>query len=314
MCLTTSLAESLDHLRKNATCALHLAIFDSLYRSIKAGKAFGEALSHLPIPFCTQKLRLIEQGEINNRLEKVFAALISTLEAKAERASQVKKKMIYPCVLLFSTLVFFHFLLLVLFPNIHSLYDSLGRPAPTWLTISGSSSLFLWGGDVAIFCLFFLLARKGGALFSKLPFFKQFPLTNSRLNWLNLFTLQIISQVPLGVAFRIATEASQHASLQAVFSQALSKIQQGVPPSQALAHNHLIPVDWTLSFQIGERNNSLGTLCQKLIQKENAQLMAKINSLITLIEPLTLLLLGGAILFLIMALYGPLLNAYSSYT
>jgi type II secretory pathway component PulF len=320
--LSSLLVESLQYLEENSIDPLSRAIFSFLFRSIQEGKSFAQSLTQTPIPFSSQHIELIAQGEANNQLACVLDVIIHTLTCQFAQKNEIKKKLLYPCFLLFSSIIFFHFLLLTLFPNILSLYSSLGKSPPTWLKSLNQKKSVVFLSDGFMIGFIFLLVgnffsnfkKRIRANFLKIPFINRIPLMNARLSWLRIFSLHILSNTPLYQSFQIATESCEYLSLRTVFSQALLKIKHGENPSQALASNPLLPADWILTFKLGERNNSLGMLCSKLIDKESRQLLLKIHSLIALLEPLTLLILGSIILFLILALYAPLLHAYSTYS
>jgi type II secretory pathway component PulF len=318
--LSSSLTESLQHLAKHSPDPLCNAVFYFLYQNIQRGKGLHESFLEISIPFSSQCMQLIQQGERTNQLTAALTAIIDHLTKKEAQKKEIKKKLVYPALLLFSTVVFFHFLVLALFPSMLSLYASLGKQAPTWL-----QSLSSWKGLLFVLDCFIILAvllsadtglfnfkRRVYRLLGRMPFLQTLPMLSSRLQWLCVFSLQYSAGVSLPGSFQQATQACKHDRLKLALKQAYQKIKNGVAPSHTLSHNSLFPPDWVLTFQLGERNNNLGILCKKLIEKEKSLLLSKINFLIALIEPLTLLILGSCILFLILALYAPLLSAYST--
>lgn len=315
--LSSSLAASLQFLKNNSPDLVCRAIFSDLSQTIRNGKSFFEALKKTPIAFQPSLLQLIHQGEKNHQLPKALNLVITHLEDKLAQKKEIKKKVAYPCLLSFSTLLFLHFLLLNVFPGMLSLYESLGKVAPPWLMGICHHSGFLLLADpflVFFIALFISPITRGKiiSIVSLLPLFKPLMLLAYRLQWLQNFSLSYAAGTALTLSFQRATKSCSHPILKRVFSQIEDKITQGESLARAFSHNPFIPPNWVLAFQLGEKNNNLNQLCGKLIQKEKKTLHSKINFLIGLIEPLTLLILGVVILFLVIALYAPLLGAYSA--
>lgn len=314
-----SLAESLRYLNKHTDHPICAALFLQLYDFIIHGKNLTSALQRLTIGMPKFIIQLIHQGENNNQLNNALNTIIHLLEEAISQRKTIQKKLSYPSLLIMTLLCFLHFLCIKLFPNILTLYQSLGKHPPLWI---GFLKQFKYGLFAIDFVLLILLAiaiwpkkrkRIKHLILARIPLIRSLQLAAERLHWLRLFFLQHSAGVPFSKAFAMATTYCQHPKLKLSLILAKQKIDKGETPSQALLHHQTLPPNWVMAFKLGEHNNTLTALLTKLLQQENTRLLAKIDRLISYIEPGMLIILGGFILLFVIALYAPLLATYSTF-
>lgn len=318
--LQVTLAQSINHLKIHATRSCYRAIFRRIHDSIHRGKSLHQALTDIGIPFSHHHVQLIRHGEANNQLSATLNLLIDELKSELNQRKKIRKAMSYPYFLMSSCYLFIHFVLLNLMPNMLELYQNIGKSAPAWLQRLSHPIFFLSIADclTAGIILYFLLPRffssksKLKTVFYRIPIIHQFMLTKGRLNWLSGFLIEHKTHALLLTAFHTAIDCVTLPALRHALHTVCEKIRRGYSPANALQESGLFPADWILIFDVGEKNNRLNELCSQLIIQQNNLWQEKITFLISLIEPITLLLMGGIVLFLIVALYAPLLSVYSS--
>jgi general secretion pathway protein F len=317
-----SLTTAINHLTQYVKSPLQQALYQEISVCIHDGKLLSEALSstYLDIPLYYRSL--IQHGEKNGCLFETLSHLIDHLQKKIDRTHKIRKKLIYPCLLMIFTLIFFHFLFWALLPNIKLLYLSVGKPTPNWLnhlsiwkkllfTVDGLIATFTLGSKIPFI---FRLRKKIRKLIDWIPVIKKWGLIPDQIRWLQLFTLACGSQTPLKQAFEQASQNATHEKWRLSCIETLRLISSGESLSHAVGKNRLFPPSWVLAVELGERNHNLSEQCHRLLQQEQLDLLTRIDTLIACIEPILLIGLGGLILGLVLTLYAPLLGLYANYT
>jgi type II secretory pathway component PulF len=318
--LFNSLSDAILYLSNHAPKPLQRAFFHRVLQEIRAGKLLSDSLQQAGIPLPTYYQALIQQAEREQNLSSALCHLTNHLQEKIVQKKQLRKKMIYPCLLLLATLLFFHFMIWVLLPNINQLYQSIGKTAPNWLVQLGRLKIGVIALDIAFLvfiadgkrCLPRRLKQRINSWITGLPLIRGWQLMKHRLRWLQLFTLQCQSLTPLSEALQHATRSCEYPPLSLACEQVLASVQKGLSPSQALQQHRVFPAQWVLAFQLGERNNRFTQQCQQLLLREQIYFSDKVEALLACVEPLVMALLAGLLLAVVLALYAPLLGMYGT--
>lgn len=297
------------------------AIFYDLLQLITSGESLYGALSALPIGLSVSHGQLLCEAEKSNQLELVIELICSDLRASLSRRKSVEKKMRYPLFLFFMMLVFIHFIILSILPELLSLYQSMAKPANPWVVSLSGNTMLLSLCDAALILI--LLGRKIPIskkirLFSQ-RYFMRIPLVsyvyrkNILLNWLSVFCLCMGSKATIADAWESANQQLNDTIFSEQFNDALDKIKSGETLSAALSLCGCVSIKWRAAFRASEKQSRLLAGSEQLLKTESAELLEILDSILTWFEPIMLLIMAGCVLGLILLLYLPILSSYSGH-
>lgn len=297
-------------------------ILRQLQTDVSAGCALSVAFQKHPNTFDSLYCSLLQAGESAGILDKLLNRLADTLESNALLKAKVQNALVYPaCILAVATGVVAVIMVWVV-PLFEEVFHSMGAslPMPTQVLVHVSRGLAHWG-------LVFLLLLVGmGAIFwsvlhrsrtvqlrweaatCALPLWGPLVQSSRTAKWALTLSALLEAGIPVSEALLPAAAASGSPQLQAQADPLIRQIQEGSGLSVAMSKSKLFPSVLVQMCAIGEETGGLASLLEKAAQLMVADLNQRIAQLTTLLEPVLMVLLGGVIGGMLVALYLPIFN------
>lgn len=284
------------------------------------GQGLAVALARFPQSFPSMYRHTVAAGE-RGQLGRVLEQLAEHVEQAEQARQRLQVAMVYPAILVVVSLAVVAFLLGHVVPSVIGVFSSSGQvlPLPTRVLLAGSAALqagWLWlllavsiitGGIYRMRQLPHWRLRSDAALL-RLPLLG--PLLHQRDSTRFTATLAILenSGVPLLDALGIAARVVGNSALQAGLARAAERVRQGSGLAVALqAHAPLQPMLMHL-IGAGENSGRLGQMLQRGAQQQQQALNSRIGLLVGLFEPLVLVVMGGLVLLIVLAVVLPIIR------
>ncbi|MDP9072255.1 MAG: type II secretion system F family protein [Actinomycetota bacterium] len=316
-----SLLRSL-HILEDQTESKALAkILTSVRQDVETGSSLSEALGRHPKTFTRLYVSMVKAGEIGGVLDTVLLQLSDTLEKQAALKAKIKSALTYPVAVLGLVLVIVAAMLIFVVPTFKTLYDDLGGtlPLPTRILIGVSSILvkFLPLVVLAMAGFVFGLKRwvqteKGRSAFD--AFKLRMPIFGSLVHKtvITRFSRTLAALVRAGVPILEALEITSETAGNTVVSRAVKDIQDGVkqgePLARRLGEHDVFPPMVVQMVAVGEETGAVDTMLEKIAEFYEQEVETMVNSLTSLLEPLLIVVLGGSVGSMVIALYMPLFS------
>ena len=281
------------------------SVVGDILEGIRQGKSFADSLSRHPKAFSKLYVNMVRAGEASGSLPTVLDRLVEFQQSADELKSYLISSLIYPSLLTFvggaSVIVLLNYVI----PKFAEVFQDVGQslPLPTQilLTISETTKTHWWWGIVGIGFLLFIFSR--------------FIATNKgRLFWDNLkLKIVILGQVfskievariskTLGTLVHNAVPLVQSLNIvkeitgNKVIANAIQEISEGVKEGEGVA----VPMKRTGVFpplaihlvEVGEETGRLDAMLLELSRVYDKEVRSSIKNLITLFEPLMILVMG----------------------
>lgn len=286
---------------------------------IEAGSSLADAIRKHPTVFNNLYVSLVEAGEISGTLEVNLKRIGAQFEKTDRIRAKVRAAMVYPIITLIVSAVVLFFLLVKVIPEVSRLYGENNARLPELtihvLAISGwvqehYISLVTFAG-VVIF---------GGALSYRLPAFRA--VFDPLVLYLPLFgplikksaitrftrTLSTLvgSGVPLLSAFDICARLMNNLAIRQVVTRASAMVSEGKTIAHGLGQNNIFPPMVVHMVSIGEMSGKLDELLNKVADIYEDEVDDAVTNLTGLIQPVLIVVVGGIIAFLLLAMYLPI--------
>lgn len=300
---------------KNFRKAL-LVILDEVTR----GQGFADSLAKYPQFFSELFVSMIRVGEESGTLEEVLKNLTFQMERENDLRSKIKGAMIYPAVIIFAMLGIGTLMLIMVVPKLAETFIELEIPLPFTTQIVIGIGNFLakkWFLiPLMILAFFFLLrtilrTKMGKKLFDNLvlkipvisPIVKK---TNSAQTVRTLSSL-ITSGVPIVQALGIASGALGNFYFKEAIAKAQEEVRKGGKLSESLKpYQNLYPLVVIQMIEIGEETGQTSDILAKLADFYEEEVTLATKNLASLIEPILMLLIGGAVGFFAISMIQPM--------
>lgn len=297
-------------------------ILHTMFSDINSGKSLSEAMTRFPSVFSEGEIEVTRSGEVSGTLDKMFARLSAQANEAYDLRLKVRSAVTYPIVVLF--VLFFSIAVVMIFvvPRISEFFINYNAPLPllTRVLIAVSSFFSSYWWMLSMLILFFFMAFRWyistedgrfhwDYFVLKIPMIGNFQrdLVLGRL--LRLLSLLIASGIPLIATTEILMRSSGNDVYRRKFARVLSDIRQGKRFSTSLSESSfLFPDMVSVVLDIGERAGSLEASAEKLSHHYDQEVIHSLYEMTALLEPLIILVVGGGVLLLALAILSPIFS------
>jgi len=292
----------------------------SMKADIESGTAMAEALSKHPLYFDDLFCSLVAAGEQAGVLD-VLLDKIATYKEKTESIKgKVKKALFYPTAVIAVAVIVTVVIMLFVIPQFKALFTSFGAdlPAFTLLVIAISDFMrdYWWAMAFALAAFAYFIKN----LFQRSAKFRRvvdqvvlkIPVIGNILNKAALarFARTLSTMFAAGVPLVEALQSVAGATGNAVYSDAVNRMREQVATGQALQlamrQQDLFPHMVIQMTAIGEESGALDEMLAKVADFYEEEVDNAVDSLSSLLEPLIMVVIGGLVGSLVVAMYLPI--------
>jgi type IV pilus assembly protein PilC len=292
----------------------------SIKADIESGTAMAEALAKHPLYFDDLFCNLVAAGEQAGVLD-ILLDKIATYKEKTESIKgKVKKAMFYPASVIVVAVVVTVVIMLFVIPQFKALFSSFGAdlPAFTLLVIAISDFMrdYWWAIALALGGFVYFIKN----LFRRSAGFRRFidrvvlkiPVIGNILNKAALarFARTLATMFAAGVPLVEALESVAGATGNTVYGEAVLRMREQVATGQALQltmrQQNLFPHMVIQMTAIGEESGALDEMLGKVADFYEEEVDNAVDSLSSLLEPLIMVVIGGLVGSLVIAMYLPI--------
>ncbi len=300
-------------------------LVEQIYLEVEQGTPFSQVLAKRRRYFDPFLIHLVEAGETSGQMGTLLNRAAEHRKKSQHLKKQVRKAAIYPVSVFVVALSITAFLLLAVVPQFESLFQNLGGSLPplTRHLLNLSDALqqniyLLLISLILSFSIPILLYQKQSKfrIFAD-HFLLQIPLFGMTFRDVALArlsrTLATLQEAAVPIHVGLATSANMipNQILQQAIRTARTAVLRGTTLSSALEQRNVFPMIAIQMIRAGEESGKLATMLLNLADYYENEVEQRIQTLTTLIEPTLILLIGGMIGTLTVALYQPIFQAGS---
>jgi general secretion pathway protein F len=296
-------------------------VLSTLREGLKEGTAFARTLEQHPKVFPPLYINMVAAGEASGTLENVLERLADFMEKQARLKSKVVSALTYPVLLTLIAMVLVGVLMVAVVPKVTAIFDSLGQELP-WYTqllifISSTLSSLWWlfllmiGGGVYWFRRYIATAKGKMAwhkFLLRVPIFGRLNLLVAVARMSSTLATLLSSGVPLLKAMEIVRNVLGNVELEEVISNAIGSIREGESIAEPLKRSGRFPPMVTHMIAVGERSGQLEQMLENVSNAYEADVTTKVAMLTAMLEPMIILIMGGMVFFIAVAILMPLVQ------
>lgn len=297
------------------------SVVSRVVERVQSGRDLSESLAEHPRVFQSVFVSMIKAGEASGQLDTMLTRLAEYLEAAEELRREIKSAMTYPVVSLVLILGIVIWLMVGIVPKFKQMFDSLQAPLPpitkgllATSVFMKQNLLYVFLGAVACAVAFTLYkrTRRGQRhvhwLLLRVPVFGPLFHKVAIARFSRTFATLIRSGVPILGALEIVGVTSGNRIVEEAVSRARESVRQGETLAEPLERSRIFPVMVTRMIAIGEKTGALEQLLEKVAEFYDQQVKATVAALTSLIEPILIAVMGGFVLFIVLAIFLPILK------
>lgn len=317
--------QAISMLRRRAASVKLRAVLEEVEQAIRGGAALSQAFAAQGSTFPRIYTASILAGERSGALDDVLSRYVNYMRRSVGLRRKIRGALAYPTFLLIACLGMVIFLTTFVVPRMSDLFSGFGNDLPTVtkivLGISGwlTGNLF-WFGPLMIFgvvALFIWSRTRQGRLTIDSVMLKT-PLAGKLLVQLavaqaarSLATL-LAGGITLVESWEIAAESITNLELRRRSSAILPMIREGRTFTESLEAAAWMPELAIDMIGIGERSGSLREMLDEVATFYDAESEVRLEQLTTTLEPAILVVMGGVVVVILLAIYLPIIQSISN--
>ncbi len=315
--LVESISALVDQTEKESMAKVLTAIREDL----KEGTAFAKALDKHRKVFQPLYVNMVAAGEASGTLEAVLERLADFMEDQARLKGKITSAMAYPVLMTIIAACLVGVLMVAVVPKVTSIFENLGQELPWYtvllITVSDFLADFWWLVLMMIGGAYYAFHRwvsteegrlKWDTFMLRVPLFGRLNLLVAVARFARTLATLLSSGVPLLVAMDIVRNVLGNRLLEGVVKNAINSIREGESIAEPLRRSGQFPPMVTHMITVGEKSGQLEQMLENVSKAYEADVETKVATLTSLLEPLVIVVMGGMVGFIAMAILMPLVQ------
>ncbi len=290
-------------------------------QSIEGGRGLAESMAQVPELFDRFYVNMIKAGQEAGILDSILNRLATYLEKTEKLKKQIVAALVYPGLIITVASLVVLGILFFIIPQFQEFYKGMGKelPALTQYVVGTSNFLLqkwyivvvvLVGGPYLFFTWY---STNDGKDFIdrnlvRVPFLGDLLLKSAMARMTRTLSTLLSSGVGLIEAIEIASKTAGNIVVEEALIRSKEAVIVGKPLAAPLIREKIIPDMVTQMVAIGEQSGTLDVMLAKIADFYEEDVEVAVRAMTSMIEPLLMIVLGGVVAFLMVAMYLPIFN------
>ncbi len=297
------------------------SVIQTIRKDVEAGSTLNEAKRKYPKVFDNLYCNLVSSGEQSGSLDVMMRRLAEYLESIVKLKAQIKQAMTYPVAVLVFSIVVTIFMMWKVVPVFSNIFIELGANMPLLtmvvLTVSNFVQkyiLFIFAGLIGSVFLFryFKKTTTGKKIIDQAmlkmplfgPLFRKVALSRITRTLATLLS----GGVPMLESLKITSTTAGNVVLENRIIEARTAVSEGGNLTDAFREKAHFPIMVTQMVSVGEATGTLDGMLGKLADFYDNEVEAAVGSLLSILEPILLIFIGGLIGSIVISMYLPVFS------
>jgi type IV pilus assembly protein PilC len=257
-------------------------------------------------------------------LDETLRRLAKLLEGNAKLQNQIKGAMGYPVAVLVIAVLVFLGMTIFLIPTFAGIFEDLGAELPLFTQLMvdlskllRSSFSLLLGGAIGLgawlFARYYATAngrRRVDQLLLKLPLFGDLIQKTATAQFCRTFSSLTRAGVPILLSLEIVQETAGNTIISDAIRNSRQDVQEGIPLSLALTRKQVFPELALSMLAIGEETGQMDAMLSKVADFYEDEVEAAVKALTSMLEPAMIVIVGGIVGSILLAMYLPMFSIF----
>jgi type IV pilus assembly protein PilC len=301
------------------------SVLAQVTEDIRGGLSISKAMNKHPDVFSNFYVNMIMSGEETGKLSETLTYLADYLERQYELASKAKSAMVYPAFIILAFFGVMTLMMVVVIPKLSQIILETGQEIPlyTQIVIGTSNFMVKYGIFLAVAMVFgilslwrYTLTPTGLIKMDRLRLATPFVGDLFRKLYLSRMADNLDTMVSSGISMLKALEVTgkvvNSPTFKQIIDESIEKVRGGGSLSDALSVYPEIPKIMVQMIKIGENTGKLGFVLRTVSRFYRREVEGAIQTLVSLIEPVMIILLGAGVGLLLTSVLLPIYNIAGS--
>ena len=318
------IVRSLDLMATQQKLPMFKKALTSVGLEVNQGTAMAAAMRQWPKVFDQLTIAMVEAGEAGGVLDESLKRLAKLLEDNARLQNQIKGALGYPVAVLVIAILVFLGMTIFLIPTFAGIFEDLGAELPLFTQLMVDLSALLRSSASLVFAGILMVGvwmisryyntykgrRNLDKLILKLPLFGDLIMKTATAQFCRIFSSLTRAGVPILMSMEISSETAGNSIISDAILDSRTLVQEGVLLSTALTRQKVLP-DMALSMlSIGEETGEMDRMLSKVADFYEDEVSASVKALTSMLEPAMIVVVGGIVGSILLAMYLPMFTVF----
>jgi len=295
-------------------------LINDIKNDIQSGTSLGEALEKHPMYFDELYVNLVKAGEKAGVLDELLDTIATYKERTEEIKGKIKKAMYYPVAVLLVAVLVTALLLIKVVPQFEAIFKDFGADLPALTKMVVAASVALQENFFLYFIVFIgiifglvLLKKRSRAfahfldrLILKMPIIGEIVNKAAIARYARTLATTFKAGVPLVEGLDTVAGAVGNIEYYNAVKSIKHDVSNGLKLEQAMKMTGRFPHMVVQMTAIGEESGNLDTMLDKVAEYYEQEVSNSVDAMSSLIEPLVMVLIGGLVGVMVVAMYLPI--------
>jgi type IV pilus assembly protein PilC len=320
---------SLQILESQQKPGLFKAIVGGVADEVEGGGSLSEAMANYPKAFDKLYVNMIHAGELGGVLDIILNRLADFMEKAAKLKKKVIGAMIYPAVVITIAVAIVTMIMIFVIPKFAQIFSDfkLKLPGITQILIDFSywmAQQYGWAyilfSPIAFSILWRLIRMSDGGKYYTDVFLVHIPIIGQIISKSSIgrFTRTLGTLISAGVPILDALNITKETSGNEVYARALQKVHDAIREGESMADplraTKVVDAIVVNMVDVGEETGDLDKMLIKVADNYDSDVDVLVGSLISILEPVMVVVLGTIVGFIVIALFMPMISLIQGMT
>ncbi len=315
------IVQSLEAMARGARSVGMKNVLTNICGEVERGRRLGDALATNPAVFDRLYINLVRAGEEGGVLEGVLNRLAEYIETTVKLRAKVKGAMFYPCAVIVVAFIVVTFIMIFVIPKMAAMFKQSGQELPALTIFVMNCSDFTahyWYVIVATFVGIPLLFKMYydtddgrkilDAILIEVPVLGDLIIKAAIARFSRTLSTLLSSGVRIIDALEIASATTGNWMIEKAIIHAKEEVSRGKTLAEPLLKITYFPNMVTQMIAIGEQTGNIDIMLSKVADFYEDEVENATDAVTSLMEPLLMVVLGGIIAVIVIAMYLPIFN------
>jgi type IV pilus assembly protein PilC len=300
-------------------------VLDKVYQDILAGKALSESLGQFPRYFDSFYIAVVRSGETLGKLDSVLTHLADQMELFQSFASKIKSALAYPIFIVVAMVGVVVVMMVKVVPTLKTVFADAGAELPfaTKVVMATSDFLVLYWWLVLIILVILVISivlvfrktERGrwwwDTIKLKAPLINYVSYDINMSRFARTMAMLMQAGVPIIESIKITMAIMNNRIYTKILKNVILQVERGIPMSVPLEKEKDFTILTTQMIMIGEQTGRMEMLLGKVADYYEDETDTKIKTISSLIEPITIVVIGIGVAFVLYSILYPIYSLTS---
>jgi type IV pilus assembly protein PilC len=315
---------SIDLIYRQQKSRLFRRALAAMIEEVNQGENLASSMRLWPRVFDKLTIAMVEAGEAGGVLDETLKRLAKLLEENAQLQNQIRSALSYPVTVFVIAILVFLGMTIFIIPTFAEIFDQLGADLPMFTQMMVDLSKTLRSPFSLVLVGFLMMSafglktfydtpvgrRRVDQLFLRLPLFGDLIQKTATAQFCRTLASLSKAGVPIMMSLDILTDTATNSIFADAISNSRTDVSEGIPLSTALAMKNVFPELAISMLIVGEETGNMDEMLSKVADFYEDEVSSSVKILTSLIEPFMIVLVGGIVASILVAIYLPMFSVF----